>query len=356
MPRYFFALLLFCADCFSSTAQDLKISLDLSNAVSTLDLLTKKNINDKEFDDLLALRGTKALLEKVKSAPDTLRSALWKAIRDQPVSDGEKRFQFRYISRNVDSLQFFITELSKQQKMIETSIRKALLPYVPKGRNMAVTIYGTLGGFSMGYTLGGDSSFFLGLHFFRNDLAALIENCKHELFHNIQAALYNSQAVNDELEKKSKRAAVVHAFAGYLFKEGSAEYMADMTKLERTPKIKELVAHAEVNNYRAADVFYLFEHLMIDAYQNQETFDLNKTYSILFDWNWNNPGYYLGYQMMKSLAAAKGPEQLKLYLAADPTLFILDYIELSKTRKDLAPFAFSKEFETIIKEVNHLVN
>lgn len=347
--------MLLCTSGFSLRAQELEISFDLSNAVSTLKLLRQKNISDQEFNNFLSLAGTKALIEKVKSSPDTMRSAIEKVIREQPLTNQEKRFQFRYIAKNLDSLQQFVTQLAQQQKMIETSIRTALLPYIPQNKKMAVTIYGTLGGFSMGYTLGGDSSFYLGIHFYKSDLVALIENCKHELFHNIQAARYPVSLTNDALEKKNKRAAFVHAFICYLFKEGTAEYVADMTKLERTPKIKELVEHAEVNNNRSADVFYLFERLMIDAYTHTREVDFNKTYSILFDWNWNNPAYYMGYQMMKSLETAKGNQILKKYLDSDPVLFFLDYIELSKSTKSLAPFAFSSEFETILLKVNHLV-
>lgn len=354
MIRFLLAWLL-CSLCHSSKAQDLQIRFDLSNAVSTISLLHQKDISDQEFDKFLSLAGTKALIEKMGSSPDTLRSAMLKVIREEPLSNQEKKFQLRYIARNLDSLQLFVTQLIKQQGVIENAIRTALFPYIPRNKKMSVTVYGILGGGSMGFTLGGDTAFFTGIHFYKNDLVAIIENCKHELFHNIQAARYNSSLVNGTLEKKSKRAAIVHAFVSYLFKEGTAEFVADMTKVERTPKIKELVDHADVNNYRSTDVFYLFERLMIDAYSYPEKIDFNKTYSILFDWNWNNPAYHMGYQMMKGLEAAKGREQLIKYLDSDPTLFFLDYIGLSKQRKDLATVTFSIEFETILQEVGQLV-
>lgn len=74
-------------------------------------------------------------------------------------------------------------------------------------------------------------------------------------------------------------------------------------------------------------------------------------YSILFDWNWNNPGYAAGKLMTKALVKEYGKDCLKKYLTSNPMNFILDYISLAKAKPALYPYHFSSKFETIVQAI-----
>jgi hypothetical protein len=348
-------LLLTCALSlltFLTQAQQISIQFDFSNATTTLRLLQKSTLTEADVTELLSLPGTKALLQKIKSHPDTARTALTRVIQGLPSTQQGQNFGYRRIKRDMDSLQLFISTLEQQKQSIANVVTQALIPYVPAGKTMNITVYGTLGGYSSAYTLGNDSHFYLGLQFYKNDVTGVVESCKHELFHNLQAASYNSNSVKNYVSSKDKGLGYAYSLLNYLFKEGSAEYIADLRKTASvSPYVKELWEHMAVNEDRTADAFYLVERTILDAAQNSSTIDFNKTYNLLFSWQWNNPGYFVGYSMTKSLTAACGETILKKYLATDPVQFVLDYIELTKTRKDLAPFAFSAAFEKAVQEL-----
>lgn len=347
----FFNLLLIITSL--TQAQNIKIIFDFSNATSTLNLIQKSSLTEEEFAEFLSLQGTKALLQKINSYPDTARTALTRAILNLPSTQQGQNFGYRRIKREKDSLQAFITTFEKQKSFIEEKLTKSLLPYLPKNKTMSITVYGTLGGYSSAYTLGDDSTFYLGLQFFKGDLNGVFELCKHELFHNIQTSLYNNKIIKQRLQVKDKGLANAYEMLCYLFKEGTAEYVADLNKADHTsPYIKELWEHMRVNESRLGDAFYLFERILLDMSNNFDSISYNKTYNILFSWEWNNPAYYIGYVMTKSLVAENGESILKKYLAGDPTVFVLDYIKLTKSKDDQLDHRFSVLFEQLVRKIN----
>jgi hypothetical protein len=100
-----------------------------------------------------------------------------------------------------------------------------------------------------------------------------------------------------------------------------------------------------------ADNFYLAERLILDAYANPEKSDPAKIYTILFDWNWNNPGYAMGKWITQSLVNAYGPSAINKYLAADPMIFLQDYIALAKAEPAKYLYNFSETFEKMLADV-----
>jgi hypothetical protein len=100
-----------------------------------------------------------------------------------------------------------------------------------------------------------------------------------------------------------------------------------------------------------ADNFFLVETIIMSAYSNPGQTDTDAAYSIIFDWNWNNPGYATGKLMCKELVKAYGKDVIKKYLNADPVIFIKDYIQLARTNNAAYPYNFSADFEKMIDNV-----
>jgi hypothetical protein len=119
----------------------------------------------------------------------------------------------------------------------------------------------------------------------------------------------------------------------------------------QSPNIKHLREHASVNGYRMADNFYLADRLILDVYRQPSQTDPGAVYRILFDWNWNNPGYAMGKYMMQSLVKKNGTAVMKKYLECNPLVFLKDYILLSRSDSTRYPYQFSPAFESAMDGV-----
>lgn len=343
----------------SAIGQQISLHFDFENAKQTLYLLEKGNISEEEMQAFLALPGTNAIIKKVKSSADTARSALLKASRQQPLTRNEAFFfQYDHIYRDRDSLKKFVSELNNKKDSIEKVLSKKLGVFIPSGKCLDVTVYGLMGSFSGGWTFGNEpNAFYMGMHFKPYDVAGTIVTCEHELFHNIQSLLY--EKVNESYKKIDSVSAGLGAawyLSFFLFREGTAEYIADVEKVAKvSASAKKSHEHITVNESRGNDAYFLFEKMSLDLASNKTIDDesFQPVYNILFGWDWNNPGYFIGKKMTKALIDAYGDEYLRKALAKDPAYFIYDYLQLSKKEKNL--YKFSAAFQEIIAEMIRIV-
>jgi hypothetical protein len=350
----------YCFICFvllankSTNAQHISIHFDLDNAKQTVQLLQKKQLEEKELNDFVSLAGTKALIKKVGSSVDTAKSAIQKAALDQPLTKEESfRFQYDGISKKLPQFEKFISAIENKKDSITSVVQDKLGYYVADGMNLDVTLYGLLGSFSSGWAFGNDpNSFFIGLHFKLDDIIGIINTAEHELFHDIQSQSYKGgDTIYKKLAKLNDGYGLAYGILYYLYKEGTAEFVADLKEASATsPTTKELYTKMAVNETREQGDFYLVERMILDLYHNPDSADYNKVYDILFDIKWNNPAYYTGYKMTKALVKAYGLEYLKKSLSKDPLYFILDYLQLPKPVDEKEPF-FSDEFKQLITKM-----
>lgn len=334
--------LLFCNPAFG---QNIKLNFNYENAERTLEYLEMDIPNETALDRLTALEGTLGLIQK---------NGLDKASLKQAIGGLDSGMQYDFISKNKDEIEAFILTIKEEEDLIRERILKTLNKYIPEDENVIeMTVYVVLGGRSSGFSLGDPGKFYVGLQLYKYDLISFVETCKHELFHSLQFKSYDIEPVSERLQQVNMGQAYAHAIFGYLLREGSAEYIADRRKVEKgnAPHVKELLAHARVNDYRTSDVFYLIERLTLDVYNNPDAINFSNTYNILFDWNWNNPGYYAGYKMTAVLTDTYGEDVLVRYLEKDPVYFVSDYIKLTESDPDGYDLKFSDEFREIVESL-----
>lgn len=340
--------------CFTCTAHaQLSVSFDFSNLEQTIAFIRKgKAATQDDVKTMLNSNGVKTIIRKIRSNDSTARVALQNVSQGIRSTGPAANFQYDFIRANLERLDSFATFLKANQSVIIDSIRM-LSGYLPEGKRAEVKVCFLAGGFSAGFTMGDGDVFYVGTHQYKSDFNAIVNTCQHELFHNIQSLLYNRSAVMDKLEKaKEEQSLYAYYLAQNLFVEGTAEYVADVEKLDpNTPYIKNEIEHGSVNRYRMRDNIYLIDRLITDAYNRTEKSNVDLAYSIMFDWNWNNPGYATGKMMARALVSAYGTEVIKRYLQGDPILFVRDYIRLTKERPEAFPYAFCEEFEKIIATV-----
>ena len=330
----------------------LVVTLDFSNMEQTIAFLKKPSPSKEDIDQMVASPGVQTIIRKIRSNDSIARVTLEKVSKGIKTSGKENDFQYGFIKSKLPEMEAFMQRLKDNRQVILDSIN-ALSGYMPAGKKMPVKVVFLTGGYSAGFTFGDNDVFYIGAHQYQNDVTGIINTCQHEMFHTIQSLLYDRSGVMKKLEAAKELPALYAYFLGLnIFVEGSAEYVADIDKLDQsTPYMKEQAEHANVNKYRMNDNFYLLEKILMDAYNNNEKTNIDIYYSILFDWNWNNPGYQVGKLMTAALTRANGPGALKKYLSADPMIFLQDYIKLAKADPKAYPYGFSDEFGKMVDTV-----
>lgn len=333
-----------------TVAAQFRLRFDFSNVDNTIAFLKKKDPGYRDVETFVNTSGVQAIIKKINASDSIARAALTKVVNDEKTEGPETRFQYEFVKNNLDAIENFIDAVKGGRQTIQDSIA-SLARYLPAGKSVEVTISFLLGGHSSGFTFSESDIFYIGAHLYKYDLASIINTCRHELFHNIQNLYHRRQPVYEALENDTA-AQYVFYLAHNFFTEGTAEYIADLDKADPSaPNIKLQKEHALVNQYRMAENFYLADRLLLDVFKHPSDSDPGAAYSILFDWNWNNPGYVMGKYMMKVLVAEYGAETVKNYLSADPLIFIRDYINVSKSRPDIYPYHFSDEFAFMIESI-----
>jgi hypothetical protein len=135
--------------------------------------------------------------------------------------------------------------------------------------------------------------------------------------------------------------------------EGSASYIEEYNLLKNKymPFLKEMRDHIALNENRIGSLNLLINSILLDVFNRPQRVGLEAAYELLFDWNWNNPAYYVGEKMTQALLELKGKEALKVYMKRDAVYFFEDYIDLAKKDKDKFPIQFTAEFEKMIKAI-----
>ena len=352
LSKFIFFLVLLVSG-YQGFSQNISFNFNLENAKETITILKSKNPTEAQLNAFVKLPGTQAVIRKIK-ANDSLA---YEAIRDATNGIFKKEtsnFQYKSISKNLDKWESFIELVNSKQDSIKVDLQKSFAPYLDKNKSYNFNVFMLMGGYSAGFAFEDNANaFYIVLHHYQFDLGAVAIVCKHELFHNIQAIYYTPNKLTEKLNKINKGYANSQTLLNYVFMEGSASYMEEYNPLKskNMPYYKEMRDHIAVNEYRESSLNLLFNTIVLDAFHKPEKVDLESAYELLFDWNWNNPAYYVGEKMTHALLEFRGKEALMDYMKRDAVYFFEDYIDLAKKNKDKFPIQFTSDFEKMIKEI-----
>lgn len=352
LSKYLTLLILVFTDNLAF-AQIINFDFNLDNAKETVSILKSKNPTEAQLNAFVKLPGTQAVIRKIK-ATDSLA---YQAIKDATLGIFKKEtsnFQYKSIYENLDKLDRFIQLIYSKQDSIKDDLQKSFAPYLDKSKSYNFNVFMLMGGYSAGFSFEENSNaFYIVLHHYQYDLGAVAVVCKHELFHNIQAIYYTPSNLTEKLEKINKGYANTHTLLNYVFMEGSASYIEEynLLKNKNMPFLKEMRDHIALNEDRTGSLNLLINSILLDVFNRPQRVGLEAAYELLFDWNWNNPAYYVGEKMTQALLELKGKEALKVYMKRDAVYFFEDYIDLAKKDKDKFPIQFTAEFEKMIKAI-----
>ncbi|MPR35813.1 DUF5700 domain-containing putative Zn-dependent protease [Salmonirosea aquatica] len=347
-------VLFWCMSVTHVIAQQIQFNLDLSNPHTTLKLLQADRLDDAGIRGLMALPTTPKLLRKLNIDSLDMVSALKKAKAGEKPNAKEARLQYDMIVQNLDSMAVFIKTVEANKDRLSRDLQASLGPYFPPETKLTVNIYAMLGGWATGYTFGERDEFFISLQKLQLDYNVLYSIAEHELFHNAQSAYFTDNSFQERLDSLGLSADLtVLGMLENLWSEGSASYIANPDKYEQTKGIVASFRPFQENEQRMGQAYYLFDHLLVDAYHNPER-DFDRLYGVFFSSNWDEVGYYMGYQMLNRLSKGKSEAEkaamIQRYLKANPLTFMRDYIALTRVPENNY-YQFSKEFERIVERL-----
>lgn len=316
-------LLLCCALPSIAHAQEIHIKFDYSNADATLAVLTASAGNAHDFEHLLTLPDTDAVVRKrAKRDPNVTLEIYRQTLLDVRAHRELKAdpFQWQFCLQQAQNARVLLDNLHKNESAAIARVAAAIAPHLDPSMHLSVTVHFVIGGVSAGWE-SGDSDFYIGLPFYKGDMEGMIWTMQHELFHNAQAAGFHNQ--EKELAQLSPREQEVYRLLDELFREGTATYVGGLGSFPPdAPFIKEMRAPAATNWERMGDNFVLLDTL-IYRLANDSSAHFADLETLGFDWDWQNPLYYAGDAMTRQLLGKNGT--VRTYLRASPIVFARDY-------------------------------
>ena len=337
-----FIFVTFLALSNSIFAQKLKLKIDGSNAIKSFQYLSSEKKSDVEVGYILNLPGTIGMLNHDGQFDKQLnRENFIREITDTTASTNA--FRFKQIRKDLTSIQATISLMTDSIAIITNRIESNLIPFSNQLKTKSINVYFVLGGNSDGYATD-DSTFFLELQFFGDDIEGIINIVTHEIYHIIQQR--NFEQINKISSRLSAADKATFLIARNIYLEGSATYVANALTIPNPKKYALFQQEKfERNLARIKESFYLFDALLMKAGSKNADGDL--LYNIGYGGEWDSPLYFVGFVICSTIENKYGKYYIKKYLTASPIRLLLDYIYLYKKNSDIK-YRFSTETEIII--------
>jgi hypothetical protein len=324
------------------TSQRLNLKIDGSNATKTFQYLSSGKKSGVEVANILNLPGTIGMLNHDGQFDKQInKESFLREITDTTASTNA--FRFRQIRQDLPGIQATISLMTDSIAMITDRIVANLIPFSNLSKVKSINVYFVLGGNSDGYATD-DSTFFLELQFFGDDIEGIINIVTHEVYHIIQQR--NFGQINDISLRLSATDKATFLIAQNIYLEGSATYVANPLMIPNPKKYGLFQQEKfERNLDKIKESFYLFDALLMKA--GAKDADEELLYNIGYGGKWDSPLYFVGFVICRTIEKVYGPHYIKKYLAQSPLRLLLDYISLYKKDSDIK-YRFSLETETII--------
>jgi hypothetical protein len=348
---------LFCV--FTSNASipnhRIKIALDFESPRIILELLSGNHVTDAQLKQAAEAFGSKQLIVKVKgysgAGEDVFKKTLKELIETGNIK-GDDKYNWKLVKANLSEIKNLIYKITLNEKPFVSDVIQIIETYTPSNISANVNACFLVGGGSLGFVNGGDSTFNVALQTIGNDYEGLKYLMAHELYHSIQDA-------GQSMRKKSKdKNAPYFIKSSYglvynAWNEGTANLVGDFTKLKKAGPFTTLQLEQSTKNAeRKRQNFYLLEVLLYKAYTDTASHNYDQLYNIAFTTGYDEAGYFVGYEMAKKIEKYEGAVSIGRILTDDPLVFFETYIKLYKTHPEDESFIkFEMSTEEIISKL-----
>jgi hypothetical protein len=333
------------------------LEMNFEGAEALLAVLEQRTVTDREIDQLLAIRGVKAMVDNTtKYIPgdtrDTFRAALKEFVTTRKSTFGHFRLDESF--RHASKIRALIAELEADTSLL-ADVAGPISRYMPSLPHFTATVYGVTGGASDGFVTDEDPepAFYVALNRAEGDAQGVKLNMTHELYHVVQRAA-RAGVPGLDAEVSNPDTAPTHVqLLRVILEEGTATYVAEpllgkRSFLDRSGGYVKTWRESYTRNAAPkkiaanfAEVDRLLSGLRTGSMSWKQASD------VVFTGYGPGP-YFVGYEMSKAIDRRYGPERIALHLQQHPAEFFRTYIDLYRENPAATPATFSKETEAYI--------
>jgi hypothetical protein len=313
------------------------ISFDDSAADLMLTTLHKSTLTPGDTETLLANRGIDAIVRKsMVWVPEVKREDFAPYLRSVLAGKAEQHvFNLDGIGAQEAEIRSLMKALKEQEAPMRSRMIARLERYSPLKAPANIEVFYVAGGSSDGFVLDDDPrlAFFVAIDKASGDADGVEQNMTHELYHVMQKA-------------SAQRVPQAAAYAGSIgtkppveqllmttLLEGTANFVADARETAGSGPYVSMWRGRYLRNAtpeRMNENFRSFERALtgLDAGKTswQEVYDAG------FSGGADSRFYFVGMEMARALAAARGPEYFVDLFTRPPAQFFRDYLALPGVR------------------------
>ncbi|KAB7727390.1 hypothetical protein F5984_21890 [Rudanella paleaurantiibacter] len=337
-----------------SGTDGLAIQLDYESANAITGLLTQNQVTDAELERIARLFGSQQLIKKVSGYDQSGTEAVFKQTLREVVQTGTVKghdpYDWKSVKANAGEVRQLIRQLEAKSTFTD-DVKALIRPYTPNQIKASVRACFLVGGGALGFVLGDPNTFNLALQKIGDDYEGLVYLVAHELYHSVQGIGDKNRVKQKSTSPPPKPIVNAYVMLENLWGEGSANLVADFTKIN-APKsfAKSQREGYQRNGNRARQNFALFESLLFSAYHDS-TANLNELYNIGFTLAFDETAYDTGYRMAKVIEKYKGQQALARCISEGPIPFCELYLTVCKENPGEQLIRFSRSTEAIVDKV-----
>lgn len=327
--------MLFC----SSAAAAHEITIETDAALAVLEAINNPDLTEAEARRIAKFPANKMVQRKVQSFDPAgaeerfVVELLAEARGTKP--EGKDIFRFERAKRARAGTLNVLNAIKKNPAEFTKWVNDRVEAFSPPGPPLKLEGHLIAAGGPTGFAFGGND-FYLNITHFPDDLLAAKAVTAHELYHAVQGAAFKSQGKewsrfkseewNALPSDKERDAYIVDRFLGNLVTEGIAMYVGDPELLAQSSGAYskwDLTRFRRQQNNMSGLVTML--DLALIGLTSEQPIDYGKAYALGF-LSEDQPLYFLGYEMAKSIERKKGPKRLGELLTGSGCGFFKDYL------------------------------
>jgi len=242
------------------------------------------------------------------------------------------------IKKSSEDQRLLLNNIRSHEAVLRKRVIDRLLAFKPDRQPLTVRVAFVEGGHSDGWT-DGKGVFYIDLAFKKDDLDGLAVLMTHELYHVVQSQVQPfadmfggadrgpSTFRHDTVPTECQASGTLLLA---LMNEGFATYVGDALGLPGSgPYLSWYRKKYRRNLARVDNEFFLFDSLLYRVMGSSADSGSSAT-AILFSGDWDSPGYFVGYTMVKTVDQYEGRAALLALLSRSPASLYLEYDRLSR--------------------------
>ena len=322
-----------------------RVEFDYSAAERMAEAIGRPSLSEAEAKALLENRGIAAMVTKTGvfspgSTPEGFVADMQSFVATHKYPTGD--FALDWIYKYRDQVRTLVSELRAGEDSMRVRITTRLTRYAPRAGPVTVKVYFVAGGMSDGFVLDGDPelALFVALEKASGDRDGVEQNVTHELYHVLQKASAAKTPAAVKFAATLDSQPPLQQLLTTTLWEGTANLAADARETAGQGPYASMWRDRYVRNLapgKLRESFQVFDSVVVELDRKQ--IDWAAAYREGFSGDADSRFYFVGLEMGRALAAARGAGYFAELFIRPPTQFFRDYFKLCAADPSLPHFS-----------------